>query len=240
MSARLLDGPARPLYSLVDMISETAATLTTSDGVTLEALVGAPPTPREGAATAPRGGVVICHPHPLYGGDMDNPVVVRLAEVFGELGLATIRFNFRAVGRSTGAHGDGVDEQHDVEAARGHLASLVGAERAAVLAGYSFGAAVVGNVAPRHAALSGVVLVAPPLARVDPKRFAGLALFGDRLLVIAGSNDDICPLDAVERLRDSTPHAVVEIIEGANHFFFGKLYPLGQAATRWAQRILHL
>jgi uncharacterized protein len=228
----LLDGPARPLYSLVDMIAETATTLTTADGVTLEALLGAPPTPR--------GGAVICHPHPLYGGDMDNPVVVRLAEVFGELGLATIRFNFRGVGRSTGAHGAGVDEQHDVEAARVHLASVVSAKGALVLAGYSFGAAVVGDVAAKHPDLSGVLLVAPPLARMDPKRFAGLAPFGDRLLVIAGSDDEICPLDAVARLRDSTPHATVEIIEAANHFFFGKLYPLGQAATTWAQRILHL
>ena len=219
------------------MIAETATTLTTADGVTLEALVGAPP---RGAPTAPRGGAVICHPHPLYGGDMDNPVVVRLVEVFGELGLATIRFNFRGVGRSTGAHGGGVDERHDVEAARVHVASLAGAERAAILAGYSFGAAVVGNVAAQHGGLAGVVLVAPPLARVDPTSFAGLAPFGDRLLVIAGSDDEICPLDAVARLRDSVPHATVEIIEGANHFFFGKLYPLGQAATAWAQRILHL
>jgi hypothetical protein len=214
------------------MIAETAATLTTADGVALEALLGAPPTPR--------GGAVICHPHPLYGGDMDNPVVVRLAQVFGELGLATIRFNFRGVGRSTGAHGAGVDEQHDVEAARVHLASVVGAKGALVLAGYSFGAAVVGDVAAKHPDLSGVVLVAPPLARMDPKRFAGLAPFGDRLLVIAGSDDEICPLDAVARLRDSTPHATVEMIEAANHFFFGKLYPLGQAATTWAQRILYL
>src|SRR5713226_5957071 len=119
------------------MIAETSATLTTADGVTLEALVAEPPTPR--------GGVVICHPHPLYGGDMDNPVVVRLAEVFGEMGLATLRFNFRGTGQSTGAHGAGVDEQHDVEAARVHLASIVGAKGVLVLAGYSFGAAVVGG-----------------------------------------------------------------------------------------------
>ena len=214
------------------MIAETAATLTTTDGVTLEALLATPP--------APRGGAVICHPHPLYGGDMDNPVVVRLAEVFGGLGLATVRFNFRGVGRSTGAHGAGVAEQHDVEAARLHLASVAGAKDAPVLAGYSFGAAVVGDVAAKHPDLSGVVLVAPPLARMDPKRFAGLAPFGDRLLVVAGSDDEICPLDAVARLRESTPHATVEIIETANHFFFGTLYPLGQAATAWARRILRL
>jgi uncharacterized protein len=224
-----LDGPASPLYSLGDMIAETPATLTTADGVTLEARLGAPPTPR--------GGAVICHPHPLYGGDMDNPVVVRLAEVFGELGLATIRFNFRGTGQSAGAHGHGVDEQHDVEAARARMASLAGAGPI-VLAGYSFGAAVVAEVAVKHPELSGVVLVAPPLARVEPKRFAGLAPFGPRLLIIAGSVDEICPADALARLREATPDATVHVIDGANHFFFGKLYPLGQAGTAWAHQTL--
>jgi alpha/beta superfamily hydrolase len=212
------------------MIAEMPATLTTADGVTLEARLAVP--------TTPRGGAAICHPHPLYGGDMDNPVVIRLAEVFGELGLATIRFNFRGVGESTGAHGAGVDEQHDVEAARDRIASLVGAGLPVLLAGYSFGAAVAGDVAVKHPDLSGVVLVAPPLARVDPKRFAGLAAFGERLLVIAGSDDEICPLDAVTRRRESVPSARVESVQAANHFFFGKLYPLGQAAADWARRVL--
>jgi alpha/beta superfamily hydrolase len=212
------------------MIAETPATLMTADGVTLEAFVGEPSTPG--------GGVVICHPHPLYGGDMDNPVVVRLAEVFGELGWASIRFNFRGTGQSTGSHGQGVAEQYDVEAARDRVASLVGAERPLVLAGYSFGAAVVGDVAAKHPDLAGVALIAPPLARVDPKRFVGLAHFGERLLVIAGSHDEICPTDALARLRESTPRATFDIIEGANHFFFGKLYPLTQAVTTWAHRTL--
>ena len=212
------------------MIAETSATLTTADGVTLEALVAEPPTPR--------GGVVICHPHPLHGGDMDNPVVVRLAEVFGEMGLATLRFNFRGTGQSTGAHGGGVAEQHDVEVARAHMVSLVGGDQPVVLAGYSFGAAVVAEVAAKHGELSGVVLVAPPLARVDPERFAGLAPFVERLLVIVGGSDEICPTDAQARLRDSVPHATFEVIDGANHFFFGKLYPLSQAATIWARYVL--
>src|SRR5262245_51247758 len=103
------------------MIAETPTKLTTADGLELEARVGAP--------TSPEGGAVICHPHPLYGVDMDNPVVIRLAEVFGELGLATLRFNFRGVGRSMGTHGQGVDEQRDVEAARAYIAALVGAGR---------------------------------------------------------------------------------------------------------------
>jgi alpha/beta superfamily hydrolase len=225
-----LDCPASPLYSLVDMIAETPATLTTADGVALQARLSAPSTPE--------GGAVICHPHPLYGGDMDNPVVIRLAEVFGELGLATLRFNFRGVGESAGAHGHGVDEQHDVEAAHARVAALVGAGHPLILAGYSFGAAVVAEVAARHPELAGVVLAAPPLARVDPKRFAGLAPFGERLLVIAGSVDEICPAEALTRLHELTPDAAVQVVDAANHFFFGKLYPLGQAVSAWTRQIL--
>jgi alpha/beta superfamily hydrolase len=209
------------------MIAETPTTLTTSDGTSLEARVTSPP--------APRAGVVLAHPHPLYGGDMDNPVVVRLAEVLGEAGLATLRFNFRGVGASTGVHGNGADEQHDVEAARSHLAAMLGADRPLLLAGYSFGAAVVAAVAPRHPELGGVVLVAPPLARVDPKGFAALAEFGGRLLIVAGSRDEICPGEGLARLREVAPEAAVHVIDAANHFFFGKLYPLGEAVGAWVR-----
>ena len=87
------------------MIPEQAVALAAGDDVTLEARLGLPPSPR--------AGVVICHPHPLYGGDMDNPVVVRAVEVCAGLGLATLRFNFRGVGGSTGAHGGGRDKSPD-------------------------------------------------------------------------------------------------------------------------------
>ncbi len=209
------------------MISEAGETLTTSDGLTLEAWSSAPPTPR--------GGVVICHPHPLYGGDMDNPVVIRLAEVSGELGLATLRFNFRGTGDSTGVHDGGTGEQRDVEAALARVTVLAGADRPLVLAGYSFGAAVSARVASGRNGLAGLVLVAPPLARLDLAHFGGLDRFGDRLLIVAGSSDEICPLDALGRLRETTPRASVQIIDGANHFFFGKLYPLGEAVAAWTR-----
>jgi len=212
------------------MIAEAPATLTTGDGVTLEALVAAP--------AAPRGGVVLCHPHPLYGGDMDNPVVVRQAEVLGEAGLVTLRFNFRGVGRSTGAHGGGAAERLDVETARDALGTRLPPGRPMVLSGYSFGAAVVAEVAPGHPDLAGVILVAPPLARVDAKHFAALDAFGPRLLVVAGSHDDICPADALSRLRELAPSATFETVEGANHFFFGKLYPLGETVRAWTERVV--
>jgi hypothetical protein len=166
---------------------------------------------------------------------MDNPVVVRLVEIWSDLGLVTLRFNFRGVGGSTGVHGQGADEQHDVEAAIAHLASLVGSGRPLLLAGYSFGAAVVAEVARQHAELAGVVLVAPPLARLDPKRFTGLERFGEHVLVVAGSDDEICPADGLARVCDAIPRATIHVIDGANHFFFGKLYPLGEAVTTWTR-----
>jgi alpha/beta superfamily hydrolase len=212
------------------MIPEEVGTLTTSDGVALEARLTVPPSAQ--------GGIVVCHPHPLYGGDMENPVVVRIAEVCDDLGLATLRFNFRGVGRSAGAHDGGAGEQRDVEAALAHLAGLVGAGHPLALAGYSFGATVAAGLAPRYAGLTGLALVAPPLARVDNGPFAGLAAFGERLLLVAGTHDEICPVDALTRLGEALPGATLAVIDGANHFFFGKLFPLGEAVAVWARRTL--
>src|SRR6476661_5753070 len=71
----------------------------------------------------PRGGFVLCHPHPLYGGDMDNPVVIRAAEVVQAAGYATLRFNFRGVGASAGVHDKGEGEQQDIRAAEATLSA---------------------------------------------------------------------------------------------------------------------
>ena len=212
------------------MIPEEIGALTTSDGVVLEARLAVP--------SSARGGIVVCHPHPLYGGDMDNPVVVRLAEVCGDLGLATLRFNFRGVGRSAGAHEGGAGEQRDVEAALTHLAGRVGTGHPLALAGYSFGATVAAALAPRHVGLGGLALVAPPLARVDNGQFSALAAFGERLLLVAGTHDEICPVDALTRLGEALPGATLDVIDGANHFFFGKLFPLGERVTTWVRRTL--
>ena len=201
-------------------------TITTDDSVVLEAKL---------ASSGARPGLVICHPHPLYGGDMDNPVVVRVAEVAGGLGLASLRFNFRGVGGSTGAHGGGEAERLDATAAVEHLRARLGSPAArVVLAGYSFGAIVAAQVAS-SATLSGLALIAPPLGMRGHDDVRGLASFSAPLLIVAGSADEYCPLPDLERARAGLPNATVRVIDGANHFFFGKLFPLGEAVREWLE-----
>jgi len=102
--------------------------------ITLEGLLWAPPQ-------APSVGAVLCHPHPLYGGEMRNNVVSALAEALQRAGVATLRFNFRGVGQSGGEHGGGEAEIEDVKAAVTYLLSRQAVKTVAV-AGYSFGAIV--------------------------------------------------------------------------------------------------
>jgi len=225
-----LDGGRAPRYSLGDMIAEREATLATSDGVALEARLALP--------AAPAGGVVICHPHPLYGGDMDNPVVVRVAEVCRELEFATLRFNFRGVGASTGNHGHGRDERHDLIAALGHLASVLPTGTPLGLAGYSFGAAMTPHLVTDPTGfppLAALLLIAPPLVMMGDTPLVALARLGIPITVVAGDHDEYCSVAALEALQRRIPAATIKIIDGANHFFFGKLYPLGQAVAAWAR-----
>jgi uncharacterized protein len=200
---------------------ETPVVLDVPIGLRLEALLSLP--------ESPKAGLVVCHPHPLYGGDMDNPVVVRVAEVAQDVGMATLRFNFRGVGASIGVHADGEGEQDDVAAALATLAGRLPAGSPTGLAGYSFGAWVAARVAAAMPRLPALALLAPPLGMYD------LDFLGDapsRTLLVSGSRDQYCPVEALERLGMRLG-VTAQIIEGAEHFFFGKLFPLGEAVERW-------
>ena len=191
--------------------------------VTLEARLAAP--------SAPTGGVALCHPHPLYGGDMDNPVVVRAAEVCRDAGLATLRFNFRGVGESGGTHGGGEGERQDVLGALAFLEKALGPAAPLGVVGFSFGAWVGGRVACSHDRVGRMVLIAPPLSFYD---FGFLGVCPKTLLLVAGSRDPYCPREEFEALAAGIPGVQARVIEGADHFFFGKLYPLGEAVAAWA------
>src|SRR5439155_17501983 len=137
------------------------------DDVIVEVPDGPPLEARLRLAESARGGLVVCHPHPLYGGDMDNPVVVRAAEVATESGLSTLRFNFRGVGRSSGTHDRGEGEGHDLKAALEMLRNRLPPGRPLGLAGYSFGAWIAARVTASGVPLTALCLIAPPLSMFD-------------------------------------------------------------------------
>jgi hypothetical protein len=207
------------------MIPEQPVTLAVGPDLSLEALQALP--------DSPTAGVVICHPHPLYGGDMENPVVVRVQEVCSALGLATLRFNFRGVGASGGVHAGGVGEQDDAVAALDTLAKAIG-NGALAIAGYSFGSRIAALVGSRDRRIAGMALVAPPLAMSD------FGFLQDRKIptvAVVGSRDQYCPPESFASFVAERPWIQTATIEGADHFFFGKLFPLGEAVAEWARQL---
>jgi alpha/beta superfamily hydrolase len=191
---------------------------------------------RLGVLESARGGLVVCHPHPLYGGDMENPVVVRVAEVGSESGLSTLRFNFRGVGRSTGNHAHGQGEQDDLKAAMQMLRARLPQGRPLGVAGYSFGAWIAALVAGSAVPLAALCLIAPPLTMLG---FGTLAAANMDVLLVAGTHDPYCPQPGLAALSERLPGARIETVEGADHFFFGKLFPLGEAVRNWTRRWAH-
>jgi len=180
-------------------------------GITLEG--------RLSSGTAP-GGAVITHPHPLFGGSMANNVVLTAVRALAARSLSALRFNFRGVGRSTGAYGGGIEEADDVAAALAFLKSRTPGPHYVV--GYSFGAAVAGRALLTGLAADGAIFVAPPIAFMDLSflpRVPGLRL------IIVGDRDELCPPASLQALMASSQPsfgetlAEVRVIEGADHFF---------------------
>jgi hypothetical protein len=165
------------------------------------------------------GAGLVLHPHPLYGGSMRNNVVDAVADGFLAAGLSVLRINFRGVGRSTGAYGDGVGERDDVAAAAGWLQEQ-GAGTIHV-AGYSFGAHVAAFSWPKLTPLGvePLMLIAPPAALMpfdglDPSTAVGL--------IICGGRDDIGPPNLAESLGQGLERPVSPVVlDGADHFFGG-------------------
>jgi hypothetical protein len=168
----------------------------------------------------PRGAVVVCHPHPVYGGTMDNRVVYHAAKAAAETGFVALRFNFRGVGRSTGQYDQGMGEKEDVAGVIRWLEKEYPALPLALI-GYSFGAWVglqVGYASRRVRALLGLAL---PLDLYD---FEFLAANSKPALYIMGTRDEFCSQENLDRLAHRLPAASsVYQIEGAEHFFTGQV-----------------
>jgi len=176
-----------------------------ADGVKLEGML---------AESQGEKGVVISHPHPLYGGTMHNNVVRAVAHAYQEEGYSTLRFNFRGVENSEGDFGNGVGEQDDVKAGLKVLGKTN-----LDLAGYSFGAWVNALGLAKFEEAQRLVMVSPPVSFID---FSFLEYSPKIKLVICGTRDEIAEYKKVEKMLPRwNDQALFRVIQGADHFYAG-------------------
>jgi alpha/beta superfamily hydrolase len=200
-----------------------------------------PPAPEKAVIAGPAGALeavcevpdgyagldcaVVCHPHPLYGGTMQNKVVHSTARALQERGFATVRFNFRGVGASAGIFDDGRGETQDALAACDYaLGRWPGARL--TLAGFSFGAFVAYQAAALRPAVR-LYTIAPPVGRFNFEEHPAPRV---PWIVIQGDRDEL--VDAARVLAwagSATPPPTIVMLEGAEHFFHGRLNELKDA-----------
>lgn len=170
---------------------------------------------------------VVAHPHPQYGGDMDNHVVATMCGVLGDSGATTLRFNFRGTGRSEGACDGGRGESDDVRAAATDLRARVDPEVPLVLVGYSFGAAMAvaaaGDVRAHGLICVSLPVPAPPVPD------------GVATLIVTGDRDPIAPATQLRAL--ACPGVEVEVIEGVDHSWYPGLDRLGRAVQAFVGKV---
>jgi hypothetical protein len=192
-----------------------------------------------------RAVAVVAHPHPLFGGTMDNKVVTTVARAFTDAGVAVFRFNFRGVGATQGEHDEGRGETEDMLRVIEHARAEAGAVPLYV-SGFSFGGAIATR-ASEKADFERLVLVAPGFRRISRSGNMGEApdpndpVFGSpgrhttvNTVVIHGDQDDTVPLS------DSIAWAAVRevpvvVVPGGEHFFHRKLHVLREIVGRWAR-----
>jgi len=167
-----------------------------------------------------KAGVVICHPHPLYGGNMFNKVVEAMEEGFLKKGFTTLRFNFRGVGNSGGYYDEGDGEMRDVCASFNFLEGIVREDAYLMLAGYSFGAWICGGASIQYAKVKGQFLVSYPFAFYAPDV---LAEFKGSMYFVGGEHDDIAPVNKLLEVYKNLQivNKNLKIIP-TDHFYWGK------------------
>ena len=193
----------------------------------LEAILWEPPH-----GLVPRAAAVVCHPHPVAGGTMDNNVVFRTARGLQNAGLVVLRFNFRGAGASEGVHdGNGAEEQ---DAAAGlNLLEQRYPELPLWGAGFSFGARTIAGLARRDRRIAQLLCVTMPCLRFDCS-FLKDVLPPTR--VILAGNDEFGNLaDLRARVPDLPAHVECEEIPGVDHFFKGKTPELEARILAWAK-----
>ena len=208
--------------------TERAMKFETSDGLNIEGVLHLP-------EATPSAGIVVCHPHPQYGGDMHNNVVMSVCKTALDSGVAALRFNFRGVGASEGSYDGGGGEQKDVAAALAHLRGVTDVDSSRVgLAGYSFGAAM---------ALMAVDEDVKALITVSTPTSMGTIAAPSvecPILFVAGDSDEYSDPAALEKLAaESAGEAEVVIVPGVDHFWFGGDQQLRAAVSAFIERHLN-
>jgi len=202
-----------------------------SGGLVLEGILAIP----EGAGPFPA--VIVCHPHPLYGGSMDNNVVYSLSEALTQASFVSFKFNFRGVGGSQGEFGQGIGEQEDVEAAISFMSTVKEVDSKRIgLAGYSAGAGFALPVGLNDARIKALAAVSPPLPMFDFDFLKGCL---KPKILILGSRDNLIPTDQFLEFCQNLPEPKeCESIEGADHFWWGYESSLVTKVTAFFTRVL--
>ncbi len=203
------------------MTSAEQVLVETSDGCRLEADLLRPDT------TDPRGGIVVAHPHPLYGGDRTHPIVTSLTDAAAAAGYVALRFDFRGTGRSTGIHDKGTGEVNDMNAALAYVAAIIPIGTPLVAAGYSFGGAMA--LRSNELRTSHRIGVAAPLAMLGP----GVAPLEPTLLIVPRHDQYTTPDQAAAGVATWPNPPTLEIIEGADHFLMGFTAEVTKRALAW-------
>jgi uncharacterized protein len=199
----------------------------TADGLALEAELATP------VRAAPRCGMVLCHPHPQYGGTMRSIVISALFETLPHQGVTCLRFNFRGVEHSEGSYDQGNLERLDVEAAVRALDDALPGSTPLILTGWSFGADLALSV--RDARVGAWMAIAPPLRwghdldglGVDPR---------PKLLVLA-QHDEVRDPEEVRPIAEQWANTDIRVVGGASHFFVGRTDRLVEIASGYVERL---
>lgn len=167
-------------------------------------------------------GVLVCHPHTLYGGDMQNIVVVAVCQMLEQCSMVALRFNFRGAGKSQGSFDEGHGEQEDLKAALDYLSSLDIVDPSRIgLAGYSFGASVALSAAPQLETIKAIALISPPFSLTPG--FSSFKNYNKPKLIITGGQDSFIRIDEVKRLTEQLKKPRrLEIVSDTDHFWWNR------------------
>ncbi len=170
--------------------------------------------------SGPFPAVVVCHPHPQHGGNMQNNVVEAIAQALPSRSVAVLRFNFRGVDGSEGSYGEGIAEQDDVKAALDFVLSSPNIDSRKIgLAGYSFGARVALSVALHDERVSRLALVSPPLSGAN---WEEIKKYTRPKLLVTGSADAFISVERFRQsIQDVPDRGSYQIVLGADHFWWG-------------------